>query len=363
MATTTPNYLWSVPTSSDLVKNGATAIETLGDSADQSLWNSGYGQAGKNKIINGDFGVWQRGTSFTQADTYCADRWTATYGGASPTAAAITRQSFTPATAPVAGYESTYFLRMVTTTIGSCTAAGFEQRIEDVRTYAGQTATISFWAKADAARSAVVVTRQNFGSGGSTATYVEAATVSLTTSWTRFTVSYAVPSISGKTVGTGSYLSFGLRMTTMANGGTMDLWGYQAEYGSYATPFQTASGGSPQGELAMCQRYYWRLTPPSACTICAGFVDGTTFAIFNINLPVTMRTAPTALEQSGTASDYGVRQSGGVVTALSSVPTLGVCTNTTASLSFTVASGLTAGQGVAARLVNANAYLGWTAEL
>ena len=37
MATTTPNYGWSVPTSSDLVKNGATAIETLGDSIDASM--------------------------------------------------------------------------------------------------------------------------------------------------------------------------------------------------------------------------------------------------------------------------------------------------------------------------------------
>jgi hypothetical protein len=37
MATTTPNFSWSVPTSSDLVKNGATAIETLGDSIDASM--------------------------------------------------------------------------------------------------------------------------------------------------------------------------------------------------------------------------------------------------------------------------------------------------------------------------------------
>jgi len=171
-----PNYGWAEPDNSSLVKNGAQDIRALGDAIDTSVWNVGYGQAGKNKIINGNFGIWQRGTSFDQTATYTADRWTATYGGATPTAAVISQQSFTPATAPVAGYEGQYFLRMVTTTIGSCTAAGFEQRIEDVRNFAGQTATISFWAKADAARSAVVVTRQNFGSGGSTATYVEAAT-------------------------------------------------------------------------------------------------------------------------------------------------------------------------------------------
>jgi hypothetical protein len=37
MATTTPNFGWSVPTSTDLVKNGASAIETLGDAIDASL--------------------------------------------------------------------------------------------------------------------------------------------------------------------------------------------------------------------------------------------------------------------------------------------------------------------------------------
>jgi hypothetical protein len=37
MATTTPSFGWSVPTSSDLVKNGATAIETLGDAIDASF--------------------------------------------------------------------------------------------------------------------------------------------------------------------------------------------------------------------------------------------------------------------------------------------------------------------------------------
>jgi len=43
MATTTPNFGWTVPTSTDLVKDGATAIETLGDAIDASLggaWTS-----------------------------------------------------------------------------------------------------------------------------------------------------------------------------------------------------------------------------------------------------------------------------------------------------------------------------------
>jgi len=38
MATTTPNYGWPVPTSTDLVKNGATAIEALGDAIDATVF-------------------------------------------------------------------------------------------------------------------------------------------------------------------------------------------------------------------------------------------------------------------------------------------------------------------------------------
>jgi len=56
MATTTPNFGWSVPTSSDLVKNGATAIETLGDSIDASLVDLKGGTTGQvlSKATNTD---------------------------------------------------------------------------------------------------------------------------------------------------------------------------------------------------------------------------------------------------------------------------------------------------------------------
>jgi hypothetical protein len=40
MATTTPNYGWDVPTSTDYVKDGATAIETLGDDIDATLYTA-----------------------------------------------------------------------------------------------------------------------------------------------------------------------------------------------------------------------------------------------------------------------------------------------------------------------------------
>ena len=61
MATTTPNFGWSVPTSTDLVKDGATAIETLGDSIDASLVDLKGGTSGqvlaKNSGTDMDF-IW-----------------------------------------------------------------------------------------------------------------------------------------------------------------------------------------------------------------------------------------------------------------------------------------------------------------
>jgi hypothetical protein len=61
MATTTPNFGWSVPTSTDLVKDGATAIETLGDAIDASLVDLKGGTTGqvlkKNSGTDMDF-VW-----------------------------------------------------------------------------------------------------------------------------------------------------------------------------------------------------------------------------------------------------------------------------------------------------------------
>jgi len=61
MATTTPNFGWSVPTSTDLVKDGATAIETLGDAIDASLLDLKGGTSGqvlaKNSNTDMDF-IW-----------------------------------------------------------------------------------------------------------------------------------------------------------------------------------------------------------------------------------------------------------------------------------------------------------------
>jgi hypothetical protein len=304
---TTNFYGWAEPDNSSLVKNGAQDIRILGDAIDASVWFIGFGQAGKNKIINGDFGIWQRGTSFTYAapsDAYQSDRWKVWLNGT--TSFTVSRQTFTPATAPVAGYEGTYFHRIAVTSQSGGTIASAYQKIEDVRTFAGQTVTISFWAKHDTARTLGARLIQNFGSGGSADVTVSVLTsVATTTGWVRYSGSVAVPSISGKTIGTGSSLWLLIDgPTNVAQ--TLDIWGVQLEYGSKATPFQTASGGSPQAELAMCQRYYQRWTGSQFSR--AGFVyaDQTTNAVFVDKLPVVLRGTPTLTFANMTANGNAI---------------------------------------------------------
>ena len=212
--------------------------------------------AGKNKIINGDFSVWQRGTSFSNPanGSYTADRFKMIYDGTGATRT-ISQQTFTPGTAPVAGYEGTYFMRYAVSAAGTGnTYQGMQQYIEDVRIFAGQTITFSFWAKAEASKTMTPDVTQYFGSGGSANVQTTFATQTITTSWARYSASVTVPSIAGKTIGTGNALQFGFYVPANTTS-TLDIWGVQLEAGSVATPFTTAAG-TLQGELALAMRYY-----------------------------------------------------------------------------------------------------------
>jgi hypothetical protein len=306
-----PNYGWAEPDNSSLVKNGAADIRTLGDAIDTSVWNVGYGQAGKNKLINGDFGINQRAfTTTTTSGTFGFDRWLMSASNGTSTYSA---QTFTAGAAPVAGYEGINFARMDSTGQTLTSALTFlQQRIEDVRSFANQTITVSFWAKAASGTPKVSIeTDQQFGSGGSTRVTTYGGQVTLSTSWARYSVSFAVPSVSGKTIGTGSYL--GLYLWTSAGSdfnsrtgslgiqtATIDFWGVQIEYGSKVTPFQTASGDSPQAELAMCQRYYYAGT----ANIWSGNTTSGSLYYVSATYPVTMRGAVTVTPTGSSAFGF-----------------------------------------------------------
>ncbi len=280
--------------------------------------------AGKNKIINGDFRFNQRAfTSTTTSGTYGFDRfWLQRGAGGTVTYSA---QTFTPGTAPVAGYEAINFARLVTVSqSGTSDYAVLRQSIEDVRTFAGQTVTISAWIKAGTnGQLANFGIGQTFGGGGSGEVYTKGANLTLTTSWARYSTTIAIPSIAGKTIGTSSCLnadiwtSAGSALTTYSSVGnqnaTIDIWGLQIEQGSTATAFQTASG-TIQGELALCQRYFYAVDAFNLAYICTGYAASTTQFEGVVTFPVTMRTAP-AVVATNSAGHFGFAGWGSSATA------------------------------------------------
>jgi hypothetical protein len=247
-----------------------------------------------NAIINGAFDFWQRGTSFTNpaSDTYVADRFKQFTGGTGATRI-FTREAFTPGVAPVAGVESQFFLRMNQTVAGTGdTFNQIHQSIEDVRTFAGQTVTVSFYAKAAAAITITPTLEQIFGSGGSSSVVTFGSGVSVTTSWQRFTRTISLPSVAGRTIGTNSRLGLAILVPNNATF-TLDIWGVQVEAGSVATPFRRAAN-TLQGELAACQRYAVVYGGSSIYErVCMGASPSTTVAYLTLATPVEMRAIPT----------------------------------------------------------------------
>lgn len=314
--------------------------------------------AGKNKIINGDLNVWQRGTSFT-TNGWTADRFYFAADGTGSTNT-VSRQAFTPGAAPIAGYEGNYFLRMARSAAGSGNTYNtlYVQNIENVTTLAGQTATISFFGKADSARTVTLYYSQNFGSGGSGTVSATIGTANLTTSWQRFSITVAIPSISGKTIGTSSFLQITMNTPT-AVASTIDVWGFQLEQGSTATAFQTATG-TIQGELAACQRYYYQMITGIDYSIGNGCNTQNNEMDCVISFPVTMRIAPTLSATSGT--NYYAFFRAGAADTFNSLTLARSGTNTATLYNASEISG-TGGNAGIVYSNNASAFVGFIAEL
>jgi hypothetical protein len=252
-----------------------------------------------NYVINGAFDIWQRGTSFdvvyfNSGNQNHSDRWQQNWDNA-PTAVTVSRQTFTPGELTVAGFgEEEFYYSSSIGKVGPNTNWRLTTRIEDVRTLAGQTATVSFWAKTDSARNIIVELTQNFGTGGSTQLNFSPTTVAATTTWQRFSVTVNVPSITGKTIGANNHLRVNIRQAS-ASGSVMDVWGVQLEAGSVATPFRR-NANSLQGELAACQRYFVALGGQTNWGHSLGYAASTTSIRAMIPIPVTMRATPTLVD-------------------------------------------------------------------
>jgi Zn-dependent M28 family amino/carboxypeptidase len=143
-----------------------------------------------------------------------------------------------------------------------------------------------------------------------------------------------------------------------------DIWGVQLEAGSVATPFKRHAP-SLQGELAACQRYYYRQSENTARLLASSaFTQSTTKAVGFGSFPVPMRIRPTSLLQSGTASDYRITNTAFSNFTCSVVPAYEASTtNRHYAVVFEVASGLTANQPAVLRQNTTDGFLAWDVEL
>jgi hypothetical protein len=332
---------------------------------DGTQWTAVASQS-PNYIINGAFDIWQRGTSFspTSAKLFQADRWVFQYGGGTPTTVSLTQETFTPADVTATGYgEGQFYVRNTITDKGAATSLRNQHYVEDVRTLAGQTVTVSYFSKATGTNPN---TRpyffQNFGSGGSTEVFVAPSLVAetLTSSWVRYVYTFTLPSISGKTIGAGNYLQLRILNESLTNGDVIDIWGVQLEAGSGATPFRR-NANSIQGELAACQRYYYRVSADGNDTnLGNGQCVSTTEARLLLPLKQTMRVEPT-FSRSG---DSGIYNATATRLAVTSVTYSGASNVNTARFSVFVAAGLVAGNATLWETFNDGAaYIEFSAEL
>ena len=208
-----------------------------------------------NGVINGDFRVWQEGSSFASPanNTYTADQWKVEHDGTIGTFT-VSRQTFTIGQTDVPG-EPRYFLRWDHTSAGSgSTFRRLVAPIEDVRRYAGQQTVVSFRARADSARSVGVELQQNFGGGGSASVETSLGTAALTDSWQRFEYTVQLPSIAGKTItdpANHTALRFALPLNTTM---TIDIADVDVRHGSKGpADFERRPLGV---EIQLCERYF-----------------------------------------------------------------------------------------------------------
>ena len=263
----------------------------------------------RNKIINGNMGIFQRGTAAVTTDTSYgpADRWRLGLVG---NTTSVTQGAFASGDTLYDTGGAQYFTQaVVTSVVGANNYSIITQRIEDVRLLAGQTVTVSFWAKvASGTPSIGLGFRQVFGSGGSPSAAVQSTgqAQALTTTWAQYNKTFTLSSINGKTIGTTAntsytevyfYLDAGSSVNTESGSigqasKTVSIAQVQLEVGPVATPFEQRPIGM---ELALCQRYFQSVGVQVANGANAANVQ------FSANWPVQMRATPTTTVSTGTA--------------------------------------------------------------
>ena len=368
-----------------VVISGTNGV-TFPDSSLQTAAASPY--VLKNRIINGAMVVDQRNagaavTVNSSSEFFGLDRWRAV-GQSTDGVFTVQRDTTVPAS-----FVNSAKITVTTadSSIGSTQNYLLMQRIEGFNTADlnwgnanAQTVTLSFWVRSSVTGTFGGAIRNDDGDYNypfsysiSLANTYEFKTITITppttgtwktTNATGIQVTFSLGSGSSL-IGTANAWTtsnfFGVTGQTnliATNGATFYITGVQLEQNTSATPFERRLYNQ---ELANCQRYYYRIGSSGSPFVGYAYVPTTSLAYCVTTFPIPMRTAPTALEQSGTAANYFVNYSATSANC-SSVPTFNSGTIWSAMTILTTAAVLTVGHGVLPQ-ANSSGYLGWSAEL
>ena len=345
----------------------------------------------KNIIINGDMSIAQRSTStasITGNGYHTIDRMFLGLTGAG------TWTQSQDTTVPT-GQGFAKSLKMDCTTANGSLSAGdnciLQQRIEGQNlqylkkgTASAESLTVSFWVYATKTGTNICELYDT----DNTRQISQAYTISSSNTWEKKTLTFAGDTTGAFNNDNGGSLTllFWLAAGSNFTSGTLNtswnsvtaanravgqvnhadstsnnfyITGIQMEAGTTASDFEFLPYDM---NLARCQRYYYKIQPTTNRAFAVGLCYTTNILSMPIDFPTTMRTAPTALEQNGTASDYQILKASSL-TVCTSVPTHQGGTTWGSLVDFNVTGTITAGQAGQGWSVNGNAYLAWSAEL
>ena len=382
--------------------NSATsdAITTATDGTCTAKLTSigGGGLSHRNIIINGDMRIAQRGTSSTSSGYHTVDRFKYTYSGTdnAPTQAQVDVASGT--TPYTLGFRKAYKITNANQSSGA--GAGDHIRLEvnleaqDIANsgwnYLSSSSfiTLSFWCKSSVAQNFYACIRTPDGSSQN----YSFETGSLTAdTWTK--VTKTIPGNSNLTFDNDAELGWNMEIAmfmgtddtdsgnTMnqwaaynssnqmpdntstwytTNGATWEITGMQLEVGDTATSFEHRSFNE---ERMRCYRYYYRMDGDNNKTYMIGMSDNDNVNIYGFfHFPVRMRTAPSALDQNGTAGHYKVRRD--TTKSCTAVPAFIDAMDFYCRVNFPSSShGWGTGQMLWCQGGSSSSYLGFSAEL
>lgn len=339
--------------------NGETLVAD--SSTSTGLRYQAHSEAGKNFVINGGQDIWQRGTSVASSSiVYTADRFQTWSTGGSATT--TSRQ----ATGDTTNLPSIQYCARVQRNSGQTitSAIAYQNSFESVNSIplAGKTVVFSFYARAgsnfSATSNALVYkvltgtgTDQTLNSYTGSAEPIS-ATATLTTTWQRF---QGTATLSSSATEVGVQVFYTPTGTASTND-YFEITGIQLELGSTASAF-SRTGGTIQGELAACQRYYLQIATGTSVPISLVWYDSATLIRGLYQMPVIMRTNPTLVQTTGT--NYYTTQDGD---GFNSLTLYNSSANVAAWYNNTEVSGTNSRpQGINTN--NASASLGLSAEL